>query len=477
MRKIVSVFVVFLFISSNIFSAVINEKSGILLAGISRFSAVNENSGNEIQWKVNLILRDENSLAVQVTENVYTARGDSVEFLLIKYTNKFTYFDIIADDGIQADTIRVQIFDKNVSQKYYFENADIPSKPMIVYIVIPGTFSPKSKFIMIMHGTNRNADDYIIPWKNFAVDNDYIAAAPEFNKIQWAHSRSYNLGNMFTGSNGTGSLNPKFMWSFSVAQKIHLELKEKLGLQSSKYDIWGHSAGAQFVHRMMLFLPDSNVRYAIPANAGWYSAPDLNIQFPYGMKNIHLSYNADDLYLISQQKMIIMRGTADTLRDSNLNTSAGADAQGYNRFERAEYFYNKGFEISDSCKWQLIDVPSVGHDNKLMAPAAQQFLIDNVTSVPIFENRKIKSFSLFNNYPNPFNPTTIISFNISKNSFVTLRIFNVMGQEITVLYKGKINAGYHQFLFNASNNLPSGIYFYNVIVDNHSGTKKMVLLK
>ncbi len=90
-------------------------------------------------------------------------------------------------------------------------------------------------------------------------------------------------------------------------------------------------------------------------------------------------------------------------------------------------------------------------------------------------------FSLSQNYPNPFNPSTKISFSLPVESYVTLKIFNIIGEEVTNLINRTVNAGYHDINFDASN-LNSGIYFYQIEAQGIDGSsfsevRKMMLTK
>jgi len=78
--------------------------------------------------------------------------------------------------------------------------------------------------------------------------------------------------------------------------------------------------------------------------------------------------------------------------------------------------------------------------------------------------------------PNPFNPETSISFNLPENSNVSLKVYTSSGREVAELAQGFIQAGYHEFGFNASN-LSSGVYFVNLNVDGAAMTKKLTLVK
>ncbi len=88
----------------------------------------------------------------------------------------------------------------------------------------------------------------------------------------------------------------------------------------------------------------------------------------------------------------------------------------------------------------------------------------------------VKKFDLQQNYPNPFNPTTTIKFSVPKNGMVTLKVYNLLGQEVATLVNGEMNAGSYKVTFDASK-LGSGVYFYKLQAGNNSATKKMILLK
>jgi len=101
--------------------------------------------------------------------------------------------------------------------------------------------------------------------------------------------------------------------------------------------------------------------------------------------------------------------------------------------------------------------------------------VEDVNVIPL-------SFELEQNYPNPFNPSTTIEFQISEPGFVSLKVFDVLGNEIAVLVNEDKPIGYYKVEFNTSNlinnnNLNSGIYFYRLLVNEISETKAMILMK
>ncbi len=87
-----------------------------------------------------------------------------------------------------------------------------------------------------------------------------------------------------------------------------------------------------------------------------------------------------------------------------------------------------------------------------------------------------KSYALLQNYPNPFNPSTTVSFTIPKASFVTLKIYDILGREVGTLVNERLEAGIYRQQF-IGNNLASGLYIYRLTAGTFVETKKMVLIK
>ncbi len=99
-------------------------------------------------------------------------------------------------------------------------------------------------------------------------------------------------------------------------------------------------------------------------------------------------------------------------------------------------------------------------------------------STPIKEIKKEipSSFELKQNYPNPFNPTTTIEFDIPTSSFVSLKVFNLIGQEVATLVNNELSQGNHKVEWKPDN-LSSGLYFYKLETKGYVETKKLILLK
>lgn len=106
---------------------------------------------------------------------------------------------------------------------------------------------------------------------------------------------------------------------------------------------------------------------------------------------------------------------------------------------------------------------------------------DLVVSVEEVNSQLPMEFNLYNNYPNPFNPSTVIKVALPVKQHVSLRVYNIHGELVSTLVNNNLTAGYHQFSWNGTNNngikVASGVYFYQVITNGFNQAKKMMLLK
>ena len=122
--------------------------------------------------------------------------------------------------------------------------------------------------------------------------------------------------------------------------------------------------------------------------------------------------------------------------------------------------------------------------NHVLAGMKGTITVNPVTSVQIIENSTPSSFKLNQNFPNPFNPVTSISFSIPRSSFITLKVFNLLGEEIQTLIEGEVAPGSYKTVWNGSQQ-SSGMYFYQLKIFNSPGsgeqlfveTKRLLLLK
>ena len=138
----------------------------------------------------------------------------------------------------------------------------------------------------------------------------------------------------------------------------------------------------------------------------------------------------------------------------------------------------ENFDLSES-----ITLPDSTEKIQLCLYDENETLIDvldeldlNATGITNNKEIHIKDFNLKQNYPNPFNPSTKIEYSIPHSAFISLKVYNLLGEEVTTLYEGIKNAGNYSVEFNGAG-LSNGIYFYRLKVENYMDTKKFVLLK
>jgi len=106
------------------------------------------------------------------------------------------------------------------------------------------------------------------------------------------------------------------------------------------------------------------------------------------------------------------------------------------------------------------------------------FVVDKPVGVEE-QNRQegiVSTFSLDQNYPNPFNPETVISYQLPVNGFVSLKIFDLLGREVTTLVNERKDAGKYSVEWKGVNQ-PSGVYLYHLQVGSFHETRKMILLR
>jgi hypothetical protein len=100
----------------------------------------------------------------------------------------------------------------------------------------------------------------------------------------------------------------------------------------------------------------------------------------------------------------------------------------------------------------------------------------DITSIDENPNVALNNYQLHQNYPNPYNPSTTIEFALPKSEYVELKVYNLLGKEVTTLVSEKLNQGNHTYQFDGKN-LASGVYYYRIEAGNFVQTRKMIYLK
>lgn len=249
----------------------------------------------------------------------------------------------------------------------------LAAQPIRVWYQAPADPS-SAQILMVMTGAHRDGEAYREDWLPLLENRNTLLLVLEFSKDEYPGVSSYNQGNILDEH---GTINPQEAWTFNMVEALFKAVVQDTKSGAVDYALFGHSAGGQFVHRFMEFSPDSHVRVAVAANAGWYTMPDQDIEFPYGLKNSPLS--SKEMREAFARPLVIMLGADDVdPKDALLQRDRNTDAQGDNRLTRGLNFYQAARDAageSGKFNWSLVVVPGVAHDHRRMAAAAAELLL------------------------------------------------------------------------------------------------------
>ena len=170
---------------------------------------------------------------------------------------------------------------------------------------------------------------------------------------------------------------------------------------------------------------------------------------------------------------IYLKTTYNWLTGTLTITGQGELAAYQNIFRSVKYRNIKGINATNSTKTIVF---SVTDGSRKSSDVIRQIYVEGTTTDVAEVNEIPKEYILYQNYPNPFNPSTKLRYGLPKASDVHLSVVNILGEVVKTLYVGNQNAGYHEYEFSAGN-LPSGIYFFRIVANEFSQTKKMLLIK
>ena len=247
-----------------------------------------------------------------------------------------------------------------------------------VFYVAPEEINKNTRLVVVMHGRKRNGKQYRDQWLQKAKELNLFVLVPQFSEKNFPGVYRFNYGNVFTENNQSLPSN-KHLFSM-IDPLVKFSLK-KFKIKSDHWGIYGHGAGAHFVHRYVLHYPEATHTLAIAANLGWYlSMTDQD--WPFGLTNS----NIDDEMLKKAFKkyFLLMLGRADTSTKPNSQYVKEhwdtINLQGKHRLDRGRNFFEsavvKSKEVNQFFKWGMVEVPTKkGHGNtEQMVPyAAEMF--------------------------------------------------------------------------------------------------------
>ena len=260
-------------------------------------------------------------------------------------------------------------------QSYLFYSSALRMPARITVWMYSPTDRPDTLPVVIMlHGAERNASAYLDQWARVADLYQLVVVAPAFDKENFKGSDRYNLGNVWNEKEER--FIPEREWTFSVVEPLFDQFVKALGSRESQYYLSGHSAGAQFVHRFLYFVPNNRAAKVFIANAGWYTLPDMQNDYPFGIKNIpQIKKNINQFF---SKPVLLALGEADIdTTSANFQKGEPYSLQGATRFERGKNFFQtvQGAAKAQgaSLRWTMISLPGVAHSNAETAKQAGAF--------------------------------------------------------------------------------------------------------
>lgn len=245
-----------------------------------------------------------------------------------------------------------------------------PDRPLVLHAARPRDYHSGIPVVLVHHGVARNGRDYRDYWLDLVDDIGVLAISIEFPEASFPEHLWYHFGNLHDKD---GTPNPREDWTFGIDERLFEALRAQRITTTQRYGLFGHSAGGQFVHRMLSFGFRGRVAVAVSANAGTYAMPDLATPWPFGLGQTDV--DADALRSLLGFRITVMAGTADVSTSGRFFPKGPRSMrQGATRYERAHNYVRSGHAaaaaLQTSCAWTVIDVLGVGHDGKRMAAAA-----------------------------------------------------------------------------------------------------------
>lgn len=269
-------------------------------------------------------------------------------------------------------------------------------KRITVHFYKPRKFTRRSQILIVVPGSGRNGHDYRDAWINAAEAHNVLILSPSYVEADYDFA-AYQMGGVVdqltfpTPAGGRFDivtlrdedirfeLNPRSdEWLFNDFDRLFADVVAATDSQQSGYDLFGHSAGGQILHRLVLFQRQINARRIVACNSGFYTLPDFESPQPFGLNGTPVTEH--DLAIAFQRELVIGLGADDSSSESGgiqLHTPR-ADAQGLNRLDRGRYFFEtsrkRANAMSVPFNWRLQIVPSIGHDHAGMGNAFISYL-------------------------------------------------------------------------------------------------------
>lgn len=320
--------------------------------------------------------------------------------------------------------------------KDYLPFAD---RPVDVHYYVPSSGDKRMMpVVFVFEGGDRGYDYLLNMWKHEAEKYQFMVFIPHFDLKRYPLSDYQEVGVM----NKKHTIVKRQEEQTPVLiDKIFEYIRQHSCSRRNGYILYGHSAGGQFVQRFMLFHDSPYVEKAVIGSPGWYTFPDSEQDFPYGVRNIPF-ITSEKIKKYLAKPIVLQLATGDTVRESFLRKTPEAELQGKNRYERGNSFYRYLHEIAAKhnwpCNWQKIEEPGIGHNSIDMGQAAVSILINDSLSTKPFSSAQPETVSKrFYQDPKKKYPTPTLSKTVEEG-LASLFEINHYLQTQSKIYPNKV---------------------------------------
>jgi len=238
-----------------------------------------------------------------------------------------------------------------------------------VFYHLPAVINNNTRIFIAMHGNERTTNAQLSTWTPLVESDNLILIAPEFTAEQFNSHKYQGIGirdNIAMPEN----------WTSKIIDDIFLDFNTQHNLTIDKYILFGHSAGAQFTHRALMFSESNYLDFAIAANAGTYSFPNLYTNHMNGIRDV-FPFHKNLIHRNYGRGLYILIGELDTVIDEE----ADDDAPAGGRLGLARRFFNESKEYCEFnnlfFNWELREMPDVGHSTRQTRPFVTEILRDS----------------------------------------------------------------------------------------------------
>ena len=259
-------------------------------------------------------------------------------------------------------------------------------KAITVYFHVPANASPDSPVVIVVPGAGRNGWSYRDAWVDAAERHGVIVVSPSYSEEHYPEFWNYNLARMLTDVKINAArtdfesysiVEDPREWIFADFDRLFDAVTHRFGLTAERYDMFGHSAGGQILHRYALFHDSAKVDRLLASNSGWYTVPSHDAAFPTGLAEAPIKPAM--LEKAFARKLVVFLGERDDENETrgHLVRNPRMDRQGLHRLARGGYFYEVAKKQAEArgapFRWEKVVIPGVGHDYRKMSEAAADY--------------------------------------------------------------------------------------------------------